>query len=201
VEEGYELDPTFSQFELVGELERRYTVWDQPGTIKVTGFLIDGRMGSFGEALAFSQATGLDASDALAAVRKWQTTQGVSLNLAQQVTDERGADHPGHGFPGPRRPPNLGGLSWRWLCRLKGASDEKAGIFASAFQTVTMPQKLPFLDLAVCLPGFLRRGRTRVMRLAVLKAMPARDERHSHHGAIAPASGTNGLTTGLAGGG
>jgi high affinity Mn2+ porin len=88
--EGAELDPTFSQFELVGELERRYTVWDQPGTIKVTGFLIDGRMGSFGQALAFSQATGLDASDALAAVRKWQTTQGVSLNLAQQVSDTVG---------------------------------------------------------------------------------------------------------------
>jgi high affinity Mn2+ porin len=47
-------------------------------------------MGSFGQALAFSQATGLDASDALAAVRKWQTTQGVSLNLAQQGSDTVG---------------------------------------------------------------------------------------------------------------
>jgi high affinity Mn2+ porin len=88
--EGYELDPTFSQLEFVAELERRYTVWDQPGTAKVTGFLIDGRMGSFSDALAFSQATGLDASDALAAVRKWQTRQGGSLNLAQQVSDTIG---------------------------------------------------------------------------------------------------------------
>ena len=88
--EGYELDPTFSQFEVVGELERRYTVWDQPGTVKVTGFLIDGRMGKFSDALALSQATGLDVSDALAAVRKWQTTQGVSLNVAQQVSDTIG---------------------------------------------------------------------------------------------------------------
>jgi hypothetical protein len=50
----------------------------------------------------------------------------------------------------------MGGLSWRWLCRLKGASSEKAGIFASAFQNVTMPQDRPFADLAV-LPAALRR--------------------------------------------
>ncbi len=88
--EGYELDPTFSQFSVVGEIERRYVAWDQPGTVKVTGFLIDGRMGSFNDAVALSQATGLDASDALAAVRKWQTTHGVSLNIAQQVNDTVG---------------------------------------------------------------------------------------------------------------
>ena len=72
--EGYELDPTFQQFSVVGEIERRYAAWGQPGTVKVTGFLIDGRMGSYNDAVALSQATGLDASDALAAVRKWQTT-------------------------------------------------------------------------------------------------------------------------------
>ena len=66
---------------------------------------------------------------------------------------EGGADHPGHSFLGPQWPPNLGGLSWRWLCRLKGASSEKAGIFVSAFQSVAMPQKLPFLDLAVLPAG------------------------------------------------
>ena len=87
---GYGLDNTFRQFELVGEIEKRYSLWDQPGKIKVTGFLIRGRMGSFQNALDFSQATGLDVSDALAAVRTYQSRPGVSLNLEQQVTDTVG---------------------------------------------------------------------------------------------------------------
>jgi high affinity Mn2+ porin len=87
---SYGLDPTFSQFELVGEIEGRYKLWDQPGTIKTTGFLIRGRMGNFDEALALYRASGLDASDALAAVRYYQSRPGVSLNLAQQVTDTVG---------------------------------------------------------------------------------------------------------------
>jgi high affinity Mn2+ porin len=87
---SFGLDPTFRQFELVGEIERRYELGGQPGTIKITGFLIRGRMGNFEEALALSHATGLDASDALAAVRTYQSRPGVSLNLAQQVTDTVG---------------------------------------------------------------------------------------------------------------
>jgi hypothetical protein len=79
---------------------------------------------------------------------------------------EGGADHPDRSFLGPQWPPNLGGLSWRWLCRLKGASGEKVGIFVSAFQSVAMPQNLSFADLAVLPVGVLRRGRTRVMRLS-----------------------------------
>jgi hypothetical protein len=40
--------------------------------------------------LDFSQATGLDVSDALAAVRTYQSRPGVSLNLEQQVTETVG---------------------------------------------------------------------------------------------------------------
>ena len=49
-----------------------------------------GRMGNFQDALALSRATGLDANDALAAVRTYQSRPGVSLNVAQQVTDTVG---------------------------------------------------------------------------------------------------------------
>ena len=87
---SYGLDPTFHQFELVGEIERRYELGGQPGTIKITGYLIRGRLGNFEDALSLSHATGLDASDALAAVRTYQSRPGVSLNLAQQVTDTVG---------------------------------------------------------------------------------------------------------------
>jgi high affinity Mn2+ porin len=61
---AYGLDPTFSQQEFVGEIENRYQLWGQPGKIKLTGFLIHGRMGTYENALAFSAATGLDVSDA-----------------------------------------------------------------------------------------------------------------------------------------
>jgi hypothetical protein len=38
-------------------------------------------MGNYQEAIDLSQATGLDASDALAAVRTYQSRPGVSINL------------------------------------------------------------------------------------------------------------------------
>jgi high affinity Mn2+ porin len=87
---GYGLDPTFRQFQLMGELEYRYSLWKQPGAIKLTGFLIRGDMGNYDDAIAFSQATGLDVSDALAAVRTYQSRPGLLLNLQQQVTETVG---------------------------------------------------------------------------------------------------------------
>ncbi len=87
---AYGLDPTFGQFELVGEIEERHELWGQPGKFKITGFLIRGDAGSFQNAINLSQATGLDASDALAAVRTYQSRPGVSLNLEQQVSETVG---------------------------------------------------------------------------------------------------------------
>ncbi|HTV31980.1 MAG TPA: carbohydrate porin [Methylocella sp.] len=87
---AYGLDPTFRQVQLVGEIEERHTLWDQPGKIKVTAFLSRGNAGSFQDAINLSQATGLDASDALAAVRHYQNRPGVSVNLEQQVSDTVG---------------------------------------------------------------------------------------------------------------
>jgi len=83
---AYGLDPTFHQFQLVGEIEERHELWGQPGKLKITGFLSRGDAGSFQSALNLSQATGLDASDALAAVRIYQSRPGVSINLEQQIT-------------------------------------------------------------------------------------------------------------------
>jgi high affinity Mn2+ porin len=87
---AYGLTPTFKQFQLVGEIEKRHTLWEQPGAIKVTGFLSRGNAGSFQEAINLSQSTGLDASNALAAVRHYQSRPGVSINLQQQVSDTLG---------------------------------------------------------------------------------------------------------------
>ena len=87
---GYADDPTFRNFEWVGEIERRHMLWGEPGGVRLTGFLIRGSMGKFGDAIARSQATGVDVNDALAAVRHYQSKPGVSINLDQQVSDTVG---------------------------------------------------------------------------------------------------------------
>ena len=87
---AYGLDPTFDQFQMVGEIERRYALWGNPGAIKVTGFLTRGRMANFQDAIALSQATGLDINDATAAERTYPSRPGVSVNLQQQLTADVG---------------------------------------------------------------------------------------------------------------
>ena len=87
---GIGLHPTFHQFQVVAEIEERHTLWGQPGKLKVTGFLSRGNAGSFQDAVNLAQATGLDAADALAAVRHYQSRPGVSINLEQQISDSIG---------------------------------------------------------------------------------------------------------------
>jgi high affinity Mn2+ porin len=77
------LDPTFGQFQSIGEIERRYSIWDQPGKLAVTGFLTRGRMGSFEDAILLAAMTGGPAN--IAAVRQYQSRGGISMNLEQQL--------------------------------------------------------------------------------------------------------------------
>ncbi|MGA7323191.1 MAG: carbohydrate porin [Rhodomicrobium sp.] len=85
---AYGLDPTFSQFQLVGEIEERHDLWGEPGKVKITGFLSRGRAGEFANAIALAEATGQPADTN--AVRRYTSRPGVSLNLEQQVTDTVG---------------------------------------------------------------------------------------------------------------
>jgi high affinity Mn2+ porin len=84
-----DLDPTFDQFQWVGEIERRYELWGEPGKLAVTGFLTRGRMGNFDDAIALAEATGTPAD--ITAVRRYQSRGGVSMNLEQQITPDIGA--------------------------------------------------------------------------------------------------------------
>jgi high affinity Mn2+ porin len=84
-----DLDPTFQQFQWVGEIERRYDLWGHPGKIAVTGFLSRGRMGSFEDAIALAAVTG--GPPDIAAVRKYQNRGGVSMNIEQEITSDLGA--------------------------------------------------------------------------------------------------------------
>ena len=85
---GADLDPTFDQFQLVGEIEERHELWGQPGKLKITGFLSRGRAGSFQDAVDLALATGQPAD--INAVRMYTGRPGVSLNLEQQVSENWG---------------------------------------------------------------------------------------------------------------
>jgi len=83
-----ELDPRFSQFQWIGEIERRHELWGQPGKVAVTGFLSRGRMGRFADAVLLSNLTGQPAD--IAAVRRYQSRTGISLNAEQQLSPDVG---------------------------------------------------------------------------------------------------------------
>ncbi|HXD12861.1 MAG TPA: carbohydrate porin [Xanthobacteraceae bacterium] len=85
---GADLDPTFRQFQLVGEIEERHELWGEPGKLKITGFLSRGDAGEFADAIALAQATGMPAD--INAVRRYVSRPGVSVNLEQQVNETVG---------------------------------------------------------------------------------------------------------------
>jgi high affinity Mn2+ porin len=78
-----DLDPTFGQFQMVGEVERRYELWGQPGKILVTGYLTRARMGNFADAVQLAALTG--ATPDISAVRTYTSKTGISANLEQQI--------------------------------------------------------------------------------------------------------------------
>ncbi len=83
-----DLDASFGQFQWLAEVERRYELWGHPGKIAVTGFLTRGRMGSFQDAINLAQVTGGPAN--IAAVRRYQSRGGISMNLEQELTSDFG---------------------------------------------------------------------------------------------------------------
>jgi high affinity Mn2+ porin len=83
-----QLDPDFSQFQWLLELEHRHELWGQPGKIAVTGYLTRGRLGRYTDAVALAQLTGSPAD--IAAVRRYTTRSGASLNVEQQLSADLG---------------------------------------------------------------------------------------------------------------
>jgi high affinity Mn2+ porin len=81
---GIDLDSSFHQFQLVGEVEERHNLWGQPGKLKITAFVNRGRAGAFADAIAIAQVTGQPAD--INSVRVYRSRPGVSINLEQQVS-------------------------------------------------------------------------------------------------------------------
>jgi len=88
VPNGTKLDPSFAQFQLVGEVERRFELWKQPGKVAITPWLSRARLGNYNDAVRLSQTSGQPAD--LAAVRQYRSRAGVGANLEQQVTPDWG---------------------------------------------------------------------------------------------------------------
>jgi len=88
VPNGTQLDPSFAQFQLVGEVERRFALWKQPGKVAITPWLSRGRMGNYNDAIGLAHATGQPAD--IAAVRTYRSRWGLAANLEQQVTPDWG---------------------------------------------------------------------------------------------------------------
>ncbi len=82
------LDTHFGQFQLIGEVERRYAVGGRDGAIKVTGFLSRGRMGRYIDAL--DPGRGSEGPANIALVRHYRSRTGVSLDAQQQISGDLG---------------------------------------------------------------------------------------------------------------
>lgn len=78
----------FSQGEFCAELEERHTLWDQPGKFKVLYWLMRGSLGTYNDALDWSEGTG-ETPDT-GAVRRARTKYGIGFNLEQQLVPDLG---------------------------------------------------------------------------------------------------------------
>jgi high affinity Mn2+ porin len=72
------LDPGFHEFQMVGEIERRYPLFGQSGRIMLTAFDSRGRMGLLDEGIN------------IAATRQYRSRLGVSLDLEQPLSSRLG---------------------------------------------------------------------------------------------------------------
>jgi high affinity Mn2+ porin len=83
-----QLDPQFNQFQWIGEIEHRHELWGKPGKVAVTGFLSRGRMGRYDDAIRLATMSGEPAD--IAAVRRYTSRSGLSINWEQQITADLG---------------------------------------------------------------------------------------------------------------
>jgi len=79
------LTSDFSQFQVVGEAERRFTLAGRPGAVRLAGFVTRGGMGRYDDAARLALATGRPADTAL--VRRYRSRPGAYANLELEAAD------------------------------------------------------------------------------------------------------------------
>jgi high affinity Mn2+ porin len=82
------LDPGMHEFQIVGEVEKRYSLFGQTGRVLVTGFESRGRMALLDQAVAFADSTGTTPNPA--DVRQYRSRLGAVLGLEQPITEAVG---------------------------------------------------------------------------------------------------------------
>ena len=83
------LEPGFHEFQVDLELEHRHEIAGRPGRVLLTGFDSRGRMGLLAEAIAVAASSGAPVD--IAALRRYRSRGGLSVNLEQELTPELGA--------------------------------------------------------------------------------------------------------------
>ena len=74
----------------VAELETRYSLFSQPGKLRVIGWVNEYFAGSYRDAISLSLATGIDPTTAIVQSRQSQTKYGYVFNIEQAITDDVG---------------------------------------------------------------------------------------------------------------
>ena len=85
---GETLDLSFAQHQLIGEVERRFSINQRAGALRITAFDSYARMGRFDDALALGARSNATPSTAL--VRNYAHRRGISLNAEQAVSETAG---------------------------------------------------------------------------------------------------------------
>jgi high affinity Mn2+ porin len=81
------LDTDFTEHgSVIAEFEKRYTLFSQPGKLRLTGFENHGILGNYAEAVALSPA-----NPDIVATQKVRTNYGYVINFEQAITDKLGA--------------------------------------------------------------------------------------------------------------
>ena len=83
------LEPGFHEFQTILELQHRHEIAGRSGRVLLTGFESRGRMGLLDAAIALSQASGAPVD--IAAVRRYRSRGGLSMNVEQEFAPQVGA--------------------------------------------------------------------------------------------------------------
>ncbi|HYC16695.1 MAG TPA: carbohydrate porin [Pseudolabrys sp.] len=74
----------------VTELETRYSLFSQPGKLRIIGWMNEYFAGNYRDAINYSAATGIDPTTAITLLRQGQTKYGYVFNLEQAINNEIG---------------------------------------------------------------------------------------------------------------
>ena len=80
---GAELTVNFQNNESIVEAEERHELFDQPGKVKILGYLMSAKMGSYSQAIT---AAGPGGTPDTAAVLQYHLRPGGGINMEQQIT-------------------------------------------------------------------------------------------------------------------